>query len=205
MSAGTCEGGKRALIKNEILTRRDEILAELSNGWSVRAIWEVLSENKEITCTYKTFAGHIRRLQAERSASVVTPKKEVKDFVWDSKTLNERAEKFRQQLQKELGLTVGPKDPILAEWLAQEEFREELAAELQRMLVAFEAALMKSQASWSESAKSLANQSLNAALRVRSLHMTVLRRLVEEPTTRLPDSDPAHDATVLASEVYCER
>ncbi len=41
--------------------------------------------------------------------------------------MNERAEKFRQQLQKELGLTVGPKDPILAEWLAQEEFREELA------------------------------------------------------------------------------
>jgi hypothetical protein len=78
--------------------------------------------------------------------------------------MNERAEKFRQQLQKELGLTVGPKDPILAEWLAQEEFREELAAEHQRMLVAFEAALMKSQASWSESAKSLANQSLNAAL-----------------------------------------
>ena len=78
--------------------------------------------------------------------------------------MNERAEKFRQQLQKELGLTVGPKDPILAEWLAQEEFREELAAELQRMLVAFETALMKSQASWSESAKSLANQSLNAAL-----------------------------------------
>jgi Transcriptional activator TraM len=79
--------------------------------------------------------------------------------------MNERAEKFRQQLQKELGLTVGPKDPILAEWLAQEEFREELAAEYQRMLVAFEAALTKSQASWSESAKSLANQSLNAALR----------------------------------------
>src|SRR5208337_4313358 len=78
--------------------------------------------------------------------------------------MNERAEKFRQQLQKELGLTVGPKDPILAEWLAQEEFKEELAAEHQRMLVAFEAALMKSQASWSESAKSLANQSLTAAL-----------------------------------------
>ena len=78
--------------------------------------------------------------------------------------MNERAEKFRQLLQKELGLTVGPKDPIFAEWLAQEEFREELAAEHQRMLVAFEAALMKSQASWSQSAKSLTNQSLNAAL-----------------------------------------
>ena len=38
---------------------------------------------------------------------------------------------------------------------------------------------------------------LIAALRARSLHLTVLRRLVEEPTTRLPDSDPAHDATVL--------
>ncbi len=78
--------------------------------------------------------------------------------------MNERAEKFRQQLQKELGLTVGPKDPILAEWLAQEEFREELAAEHQRMLVAFEAALAKNQASWSQGAKNLATQSLNAAL-----------------------------------------
>jgi hypothetical protein len=38
---------------------------------------------------------------------------------------------------------------------------------------------------------------LNAALRVRSLHVTVLRRLNEEPTTRLPDSDPAREATVL--------
>jgi hypothetical protein len=38
---------------------------------------------------------------------------------------------------------------------------------------------------------------LNAALRVRSLHVTVLRRLAEEPMTRLPDSDPARDATVL--------
>jgi len=38
---------------------------------------------------------------------------------------------------------------------------------------------------------------LNAALRVRALHITVLRRLSEEPTTRLPDSDPARDATVL--------
>jgi hypothetical protein len=78
--------------------------------------------------------------------------------------MNERAEKFRQQLQKELGLTVGPKDPILAEWLAHEEFREELAAEHQRLLAAFEQALMKSQESWSASAKNLANQSLNAAL-----------------------------------------
>ncbi len=38
---------------------------------------------------------------------------------------------------------------------------------------------------------------LNAALRVRSLHMTVLRRLSEEPITRLPETDPAREATVL--------
>jgi DNA-binding MurR/RpiR family transcriptional regulator len=84
------------------------------------------------------------------------------------------AEKFRQQLQTELGLTVGPKDPILAEWLAHEEFREEIAAEHQRMLVAFEEALMKNQASWSESAKNLANQSLNAALGAAREHIAAL-------------------------------
>ena len=38
---------------------------------------------------------------------------------------------------------------------------------------------------------------LNAALRVRALHATVLRRLSEHPTTFLPDMDPAREATVL--------
>jgi L-lactate utilization protein LutC len=80
--------------------------------------------------------------------------------------MTDRVEKFRQLLQKELGLPVGPKDPILAEYLAQEEFREEMAAEHQRLLAAFEDALMKNQAIWSEQAKNLANQSLNAALGV---------------------------------------
>ena len=77
--------GKRAQIRNEILIRKNEILAELTNGWSVRAIWEVLSENKEITCTYKTFAGHVRRLHAKAPASAITPEKE-KNFNWDPTT-----------------------------------------------------------------------------------------------------------------------
>ena len=88
--------------------------------------------------------------------------------------MNERVEKFRQQLQKELGLTVGPKDPILAEFLAQEEFREEMAAEHQRMLIAFDEALARNQASWSDSAKSLANKNLNAALGEARDHIAAL-------------------------------
>ena len=88
--------------------------------------------------------------------------------------MNERVEKFRQQLQKELGLTVGPKDPILAEFLAQEEFREEMAADHQRMLIAFEEALARNQASWSDSAKSLANKNLNAALNAARDHIAAL-------------------------------
>lgn len=38
---------------------------------------------------------------------------------------------------------------------------------------------------------------LRAALRIRALHVTALRRLSEEPTSHLPDTDPAKDATVL--------
>jgi hypothetical protein len=38
---------------------------------------------------------------------------------------------------------------------------------------------------------------LRAALRIRALHVTVLRRLSEEPTTRLPDTDPVREATAL--------
>jgi hypothetical protein len=79
--------------------------------------------------------------------------------------MNEGAEKFRQQIQKELGLTVGPKDPLLALWVAQQEFLEETAAEHQKLLAEFEAALGRSQTMWADQTKSLANQSLNAALR----------------------------------------
>ncbi|MBV8925549.1 MAG: GGDEF domain-containing protein [Bradyrhizobium sp.] len=38
---------------------------------------------------------------------------------------------------------------------------------------------------------------LRAALRIRALHVTVLRRLRREPASQLPDTDPAKDATVL--------
>ena len=75
------------------------------------------------------------------------------------------AEKFRQQIQKELGVTIGPKDPLLALWVAQQEFLEETASEHQRLLAEFEAALWRNQAMWTDQAKGLANQSLNAALR----------------------------------------
>jgi len=78
--------GKRAQIGNEILIRKNEILAELTKGWSVRAIWEVLMENKEITCSYKTFAGHVRRLQAKEPANAIMPKKVEKNFAWDPTT-----------------------------------------------------------------------------------------------------------------------
>lgn len=73
---------KRAHIRNQILIRGDQILAELAKGWSARAIWEVLTEGKEITCSYKTFVAHVRRLQPKAPTSVVTPEKE-KNFTWD--------------------------------------------------------------------------------------------------------------------------
>ena len=82
-SFGNSSTAKRAQLRNEILIRGDEILAEIAKGWSARAIWEVLNDTKEITCSYKTFVGHVRRLQLKASASAaVTPKKE-KNFNWN--------------------------------------------------------------------------------------------------------------------------
>ena len=81
---GNSATAKRAQVRNEILVRGDEILAELAKGWSASAIWKVLSKNKEITCTYKTFVAHVRRLQLKAPASgAITPKKE-KQFTWDA-------------------------------------------------------------------------------------------------------------------------
>lgn len=83
--AGT-KPGKRAQIRNQILIRSQEIVTALGKGWSVRAIWEVLMENNELTCTYKTFAKHVGRLEAKAPPHALTPKKEQKDFKWDSIT-----------------------------------------------------------------------------------------------------------------------
>jgi hypothetical protein len=75
------------------------------------------------------------------------------------------AEKFRHQLQKELGITIGPKEPLLALWLAQQKLLEEKAAPQQKLVAEFEAVLGRNQTAWSDQAKNLAQQSLNAALR----------------------------------------
>jgi uncharacterized protein DUF5338 len=83
--AGT-KPGKRAQIRNELLLRSQEIVTALGKGWSLRAIWEVLMENDEISCTYKTFAKHVGRLQATAPANAITPKREKRDFRWDSTT-----------------------------------------------------------------------------------------------------------------------
>ena len=78
--------------------------------------------------------------------------------------MNDGVDAYRVRLQKELGLSIGPKDPLLAQWLSQQELLEENAAEHQRLLSEFEAAIGRSQTAWSEQAKGLAQQTLNAAL-----------------------------------------
>ena len=41
--------------------------------------------------------------------------------------MNNGVEAFRSQLQKELGLSIGPKDPLLALWVSQKELLEQNA------------------------------------------------------------------------------
>jgi hypothetical protein len=61
-------------------------------------------------------------------------------------------------------LWIGPKDPLLALWVSQKELLEQNAAQQQKLLSEFRAALGKSQTAWADQAKALAQQSLNAGL-----------------------------------------
>jgi Transcriptional activator TraM len=111
--------------------------------------------------------------------------------------MNDGVEAFRSRLQKELGMLIGPKDPLLAQWLSQRELLEENAAEHQRLLSEFEAAIGRSQIAWSEQAKSLAQQSLNAGLRASRdstalmleeaarMNAAAVRKAFEEGVTRM--------------------
>ena len=111
--------------------------------------------------------------------------------------MNDGVDAFRFRLQKELGLSIGPKDPLLAQWLSQKELLEENAAEHQRLLSEFEAALGRNQITWSEQAKDLAQQSLNAGLRAARdstalmleeaarMNAAAVRKAFEEGVTRM--------------------
>ena len=63
--------------------RPDRVLL-LWRHWSLRAIWTALSEHKELTCGYKTFIAHVRRLQQQAATTpkAITPEKR-KGFTWD--------------------------------------------------------------------------------------------------------------------------
>ena len=63
--------------------------------------------------------------------------------------MNNGIEAFRSQLQKELGLSIGPKDPLLALWVSQKELLEQNAAQHQKLLSEFQAALGRNQTAWS--------------------------------------------------------
>ena len=114
--------------------------------------------------------------------------------------MNDGLDAFRLRLQKELGLSIGPKDPLLAQWLSQRELLEENAAEHQRLLSEFEAALGRNQTTWSEQAKNLAQQSLSAGLRASRdstalmleeaarMNAAAVRKAVEEGVARMEET-----------------
>ena len=85
--------------------------------------------------------------------------------------MNNGIEGFRSQLQKELGLSM-----LLALRVSQKELLEQNAAQQQKLLSEFQAALGKSQTAWSEQAKALAQQSLNAGLQAAQNSTALLAR-----------------------------
>ena len=111
--------------------------------------------------------------------------------------MNNGMETFRSQLQKELGLSIGPKDPLLALWVSQKDLLEQHAAQQQKLLGGFQAALGKSQTAWADQAKALAQQSLNAGLRAAQnstallleeaarMHGGAVRQVFEEGVARM--------------------
>ena len=111
--------------------------------------------------------------------------------------MNNGVEAFRSQLQKELGLSIGSKDPLLALWVSQKELLEQNAVQQQKLLSEFQAALGKSQTAWSEQAKALAQQSLHAGLQAAQnstallleeaarMNAAAVRKAFEEGITRM--------------------
>ena len=84
---------------------------------------------------------------------------------FDADPLNQTLAGFAGLGVTKVDLMETTKDPLLALWVAQPEFLEETAAEHQKLLSEFEAALGRNQIAWSDRARNFAQLSLNGALR----------------------------------------
>jgi hypothetical protein len=98
-----------------------------------------------------TFSAHARAsdLNVEKSDESPTPAQSCATGVLfppgQFGRMNNGIEAFRSQLQKELGLSIGPKDPLLALWVSQKELLEQNAAQQQKLLSEFQVALGRNQ------------------------------------------------------------
>ena len=57
--------------------------------------------------------------------------------VWERGRITNGQKREVLQLQKELGLSIGPKDPLLALWVSQKELLEHNATQQQKLLSEF--------------------------------------------------------------------
>ena len=57
--------------------------------------------------------------------------------VWEKGRITHGQKREVLQLQKELGLSIGPKDPLLALWVSQKELPEQNATQQQKLLSEF--------------------------------------------------------------------
>lgn len=84
--------GKRRTAKSEFIVLKDEIAEALNAGWSMKAIWETLSSESQISFGYKAFRHYVITLIKSETEStregekqVVKPKDEIKGFTYNPK------------------------------------------------------------------------------------------------------------------------
>ncbi len=100
----TRKSSDKSVNKAAFLALKQDIEGALSDGWSIKLVWETLLEEGKISFSYKTFCGYVARL-------IVTEKKP---------TLQENTkddEKAKSKAKTEIrGFTFNPK-PNLEELL----------------------------------------------------------------------------------------
>lgn len=94
----------KSVNKAAFLALKKDIDAALADGWSIKLVWETLSEEGKIAFSYKTFCGYVARL-------IATEKKP------SQQENTKEGEKVKSKINNEIrGFTFNPK-PNLEELL----------------------------------------------------------------------------------------
>lgn len=106
--ASTKKPTQGAKNRATFLALRNEIKESLTDGWSVKIIWETLYEEKKISFSYQAFRKYVKQLVTDRQSPAPKPLEEVIETKLNTDQTENTSTPIKQPDPKKTGFAFSP-------------------------------------------------------------------------------------------------